>query len=1310
MFNSRQMGKSSLRVQVMQRLLAEGMACGVVEVSSIVGAGMSAEQWYLGLIRRVSRSLGLRVKVLPWWREREGLSPIQRFSEFVEDVLLKEIAQPIVVFIDEIDSLFQFAFNDDFFALIRSFYQERSEHEAYRRLSFVLLGVATPGDLIRDKRRTSFNIGGRLIDLKGFAPGEVGPLAVGLAQKAENPTAVLGEILHWTQGQPFLTQRLCRLIAESNFSISAGSEQALVTQLVSSRVIEDWEAQDVSVHLKTIRDRLLVRKDHVGRLLGLYRQILQLGQVRVDDSEEQIELRLTGLIREEHNYLRVANLIYQAVFDTQWIEARLLNLRPYGAAIAAWLATAQKSTAFLLRGKLLREAQVWAEDKDLSTQDYQFLSASQDFEQQQLEQTLALEKQEREILADANQVLASAKQKADHDLDKAARRLAISAALVAITLPFAIAVVTWTIRDTQIRDQATVARAIAAQSLSTFQQEGKFLPRSILLAIQAAKQFPKGRSDSLGDIDPVLRNFTLIPPKIRDFNHQSAVLEANFSLDGKWIATADADGKAVIWNLEKDQAAFVIKHDGAVVDVRFSPDSSLVATASDDKTVQVWNVDTGQKESEFSHEKGLKSLDFSPDGKYLSTASRDSKARIWEIQTKEKVAELPHGETVIRANFSPDSQKVVTASADQTVRVWDVRTGQQLQQFDNQEPRDWGDYTLELLSLPTADRLPKTGQKLIVVANIGERYHVRVFDQTGSQIVNKDVNEFLPTEDLTAQLEASLKLLELDTKTVRELIEKIAFNLGHTFWDAQFSPDGKQIATASSGGLAQIWDVENGDLIRDFFHSSIVWDVQFSPDSKYLATSSSDGQARIWSLANNQLVQSLPHESSVWDVRWSKDGRQVVSTSADNTARLWEVSTGEELLRMIHDDEVVDARFSPNDKWLLTNSLDGTAKLWNKDVRDEVVLPISPYPLYRVRFNRDGTLLATSGRSTQVEVWNVETQENVHSFSHDDIVGEIELSPLGHYLAAASDDEIVRVWETEKGQEILRVRHKGKVPNLSFSQDDAFLVSASYDGTAQVWDVAQKTEIRRVSHSKPVRDARLSPDGKVLATASEDKTACLWSVESGEKIDCIVHDDTVLDVRFSPDGRILATASVDGKGRLWNISEPKESVRHLPHSDIVWDIRFSLDSRLVATGSEDRTAKLWDANTGDFMAALYHDTRVDELHFLPNGSQMATISSDGIARVWNTHDGTQTARIQYPGRVRDLRFSPDARTLAVVSDNGVARIMNWRPATNQLIEEACKRLTINLTMAEWAQYIGNKVSYQRTCAELPLPPDTSAQE
>ena len=397
-FNSRQMGKSSLRVQVMQQLLAAGVACGVVEVTSIVEAGTTSEQWYLGLIRRLARSLRLRLKVLEWWRDRTGLSPIQRFSEFVEDVLLPAIDRPIVIFIDEIDSLFKFDFNDDFFALIRNFYQERSDNEAYRRLSFVLLGVATPSDLIRDKQRTSFNIGGRFIDLKGFQLSETKPLESGIIGQAKDPTAVLAAILVWTQGQPFLTQRLCQLVADTNLTIKPGEAQKEIDYLVRSRLIEDWEAQDVSVHLKTIRDRILVDETQLGRLLGLYERVLTAGKVPTDGSDEQIQLRLSGLIREENGCLRVANPIYRTVFNQDWIDAGLLKLRPYGGAIASWLSSGQQNESYLLQGTDLENARIWAAGKQLSDYDRLFLDASQALSQRELQKVLSAEQQAKAIL------------------------------------------------------------------------------------------------------------------------------------------------------------------------------------------------------------------------------------------------------------------------------------------------------------------------------------------------------------------------------------------------------------------------------------------------------------------------------------------------------------------------------------------------------------------------------------------------------------------------------------------------------------------------------------------------------------------------------------------------------------------------------------------------------------------------------------------------------------------------------------------------------------------------------------------------
>ncbi|MEW6497689.1 MAG: AAA-like domain-containing protein, partial [Cyanobacteriota bacterium] len=315
--NSRQMGKSSLQVRTMRRLQSEGIACASIDISDIGSQQVSGEKWYGGIAYKLASSFHLfeAVEFMRWWREREFMPPVQRLGELIEGVLLAHLTQNLVIFVDEIDSVLSLKEPlDDFFALIRACYNKRAQTSQYNRLTFALLGVATPSDLIQDKKRTPFNIG-RAIHLSGFELHEAMPLAQGLALKTNNPTEVLKEILGWTGGQPFLTQKICQLVLMSPFGIPPGGEAALVEDLVRKRVIENWEAQDEPEHLKTIRDRLLCSEQHTGRLLGLYQQILQRGEVLADRSSEQVKLQLSGLVVQHNSNLRVYNPLYQTVFD-----------------------------------------------------------------------------------------------------------------------------------------------------------------------------------------------------------------------------------------------------------------------------------------------------------------------------------------------------------------------------------------------------------------------------------------------------------------------------------------------------------------------------------------------------------------------------------------------------------------------------------------------------------------------------------------------------------------------------------------------------------------------------------------------------------------------------------------------------------------------------------------------------------------------------------------------------------------------------------------------------------------------------------
>ncbi len=401
--NARQMGKSSLKVRTLQRLRDEGIACAAVDLQGI-GTSATEEQWYFGIISRIARSLGLhrQFNLNTWWTEQPRLSYVQRFVEFLETLLLPAIAEPIVVFIDEVDLTLNLEFRDDFFGALRESYNRRADEPEYRRLTFALFGVTTPSDLIQNKQTTPFNIG-RPIDLTGFQPAEAQPLIPGLAAKSGKPQVLLQAVLDWTGGQPFLTQKLCKLAQLADSAPTEDQESQWVEQLVQAKVIDNWETQDIPPHLKTIRDRLLLSgEQRTGRLLGLYQQIVQQGEITANDSPEQVELRLTGLVVKRDGKLRVYNRIYEQVFNQTWLERSLAELRPYGGAIALWLESDCQDESRLLRGQALQDARTWAEGKSLGDDDRRFLDASQELEKRDFQKKLVAEEEAKAVLAVAN--------------------------------------------------------------------------------------------------------------------------------------------------------------------------------------------------------------------------------------------------------------------------------------------------------------------------------------------------------------------------------------------------------------------------------------------------------------------------------------------------------------------------------------------------------------------------------------------------------------------------------------------------------------------------------------------------------------------------------------------------------------------------------------------------------------------------------------------------------------------------------------------------------------------------------------------
>ena len=315
---SRQMGKSSLMISTASELKKAGVKSVIIDLTRI-GTQVTVEQWYLGLLLDIEEQLRLDTDVEEWWQVNENVGFTQRLTKFFQHVLLEEVTSPLVIFVDEIDTTINLDFTDDFFAAIRYFYVARAQDIRFERLSFVLIGVATPGDLIRDPKRTPFNIGQRL-DLTDFTVDEAMPLAQGLGLAREPAQQLLRWVLEWTGGHPYLTQRLCSVISEQD---KDSWSSAAVKQVVSSTFFGAMSQQDHN--LQFVRDMLTKRAPDKYEVLSVYLQI-RLGKRPVFDEEHSIiksHLKLSGVVWRKDNALRLRNRIYEQVFDRRWINENL---------------------------------------------------------------------------------------------------------------------------------------------------------------------------------------------------------------------------------------------------------------------------------------------------------------------------------------------------------------------------------------------------------------------------------------------------------------------------------------------------------------------------------------------------------------------------------------------------------------------------------------------------------------------------------------------------------------------------------------------------------------------------------------------------------------------------------------------------------------------------------------------------------------------------------------------------------------------------------------------------------------------------
>ncbi|MBN3945142.1 MAG: AAA-like domain-containing protein [Nostoc sp. NMS7] len=1145
-FNSRQMGKSSLQVRTMRRLQQEGITCAAIDLTLIGVTDITQEKWYTGIFDCLVNSLELyeTIDCDDWWSSHNSLPSLRRLGKFLEEIIFNYAVGNIVIFIDEIDYIRRLSFTDDFFAWIRSCYNQRADNPEYQRLTFTLLGVVTPSNLIADENATPFNIG-RAIEINGIQLENAEPLVRGLIGRVSNPQAVMAEILRFTGGQPFLTQKICKFLPD-------GIDVTGIKDFVKHHIIENWEAQDEPEHLRTIRDRILKSNPGSLKLLELYEDILQNKEIIADGNAEKIELRLSGLVTKKQGKLKVYNYIYEQVFNLNWIDKEKNKLYPpfYVKKISAWLQSNRQDEFQLLTGCELQQIQEWSADKSLSVRDYQFLADSQKLEQKEAER-------------EAKRTIDNAKRRANK----------LTRIGIVIMLFFFVIAASTVLIASQQRQQAEQATKLEQAALTALREFENAQIESLSLAMNVGKGLKNmvGNSNNFQEyptVTPLLALQTILNDKrFRQSNEYNPGQEGINSL--RWfrfnnntqIATAGQDGTVQLTpinsnksNQENNQKIKFNAHDKEIRVIDFPPEQNPTkfATGGKDELLKVWDIKSiyaGRKEpllEKDTEQEGINHVVFLSNNQIL-TSGEDGSIKLWNLSgnqasliatenahkncknKQDNTDECDtHQPSIKSLNRSNDNKRFVSGGDDRIAKLWELDDDniKLIQEFKGHEKR--------INSVNFSHECKDTTNSKCKIATASDDGTVKIW------------NPLKPDK--------ALLTIPVDPEGVEVV---------------RFSPteNSNILVTASKGGMIKLWEIEeDNSLIKHHNfaefqgHQGSIVSFRFSDDVNKgeleLATAGkNDGLVRIWKV--DKFVKGRPelvvlgkkdtNRKPIYSVRFSLDGKTIATADDDGKVKLWDISTKSEpkYKEIIKEPgiQLKSVRFQPNGNVIAAAGSDSIIRLWRANSSEPQLIKTDQRAIWSINFDQSGDLLASGGSEDDatVKLWRLSTGRSAYDpFTLGAKVEAVRFSN-SDFLVAVGENGKAKLWKIQdrKAIQLESKGYRGNIYGVSFINHDQEVITAGDDGIIRRWDLSGKLLQETKTYQGSVKNVsfRETPNNQnnILVTVGRYGTVKLWTTSGQLLADMKGHEGIVRSVNFSKDGKRLVTAGDDGTAIVWEI-------------------------------------------------------------------------------------------------------------------------------------------------------------------------------
>ncbi|KAK6536048.1 hypothetical protein TWF281_000294 [Arthrobotrys megalospora] len=796
------------------------------------------------------------------------------------------------------------------------------------------------------------------------------------------------------------------------------------------------------------------------------------------------------------------------------------------------------------------------------------------------------------------------------------------------------------------------------------------------------------------DINPLRQEWGPLLQTLK--GHEHPVHSVAFSPDGKTIASASDDGRAILWD---SMTGMVLKtlEDGWLPswEVAFSSDGKKVVSilASSTMTALIWDSTSGVVLDEVewrrpccsrcSPETTFAELSHSGETLLLAVKALDYEIRIWDIPTKTLSSSFSLKADVLA--LSPDGRTIAYLS-NEGLKLWDIpaRNISELFWSDNvyQELDDHDLAPTRLISFsPNGKFIASTSNDTVRILDAITGKSLRLSRSYGALI---NAISFSPDNRILAcALEDTVvKLWDVEANALLQSLEgsEAAADL------IIFSPDSKMIATTpvrtGAGVILRLWDTATGDFLRSFEEpDSCVSSMAFWPDGETIALASGGGRIRLWNIMTGEMLLAVERQCS------EKTQYMVRSTGAGN-----ETGTG--------------VSFSPNGRLVASSTTVsglnlGFIRLWDQEtatalhtleghgaiVGDFTVFSPNGKTIAAVfNINSESLKKSSAGATIELEslgatiyLWDVAKGALLHRFKIPNChPNSMTFSPDGCTIALLSNDGII-FSDTERGS--IEQQYKagwsnsrqivyspcGKTITSLFAVPNKASLGTIY---LKIWDISAKafleTHTERRQITIPLTKCAmltLSPDRKKFSVV-DSKVISIYDATTGATVNTFVgHNAPISSMAFSPSGNTVISGSLDLTVRVWELettvttSMPPRPPDH--DTQEICTTVISQSCEIAASLSVDLAVKLWDTETG---ACLFTDKEsTDEpgvrgfIKISPEGTRFAYALNTRVKLcMLDTNRNSSTDLVLFQrspstvGKFLAMAFSLDSKTITLV--------------------------------------------------------------